>query len=60
MAQKEINVIVYKPTTVEGKLSLSQRIAQIHADTAARYISKQNWPSAQKQAMIASIRDSAR
>jgi len=50
-----INVIVYHPTTEEGKLELSKRVASVHADYVCQTIQKLNCPSWQKEALFDAV-----
>ena len=56
-----IHVIVHRPRTKEGQRELAKRVAEIHADAAARRIQALNCPEAQKKqlwdAIIKSVSD---
>ena len=50
-----VHVIVYAPKTEEGKLELSKRIAQIHADAVNRRIKELNCPTKQKLQLLDAV-----
>ena len=51
----KINVILYLPSSQDGKNELAQRIASVHADAVLHQIKKLDCPSEQKNALLDSI-----
>ena len=52
-----INVIVYYPTTEEGKKELAKRVSSVHSDVIIRHIKKLNCSNAQKKELFNKIID---
>ena len=50
-----IRVKVYAPQTQDGKIELSKRVAQIHADAVTRRIKDLNCPTYQKLQLVDAI-----
>lgn len=47
-----IDLVIYTPQTPEGKLELSRRIAEIHADVTIRRIKELNCSASQKVQLV--------
>lgn len=47
-----INIIVYYPKTEEGKKELSDKVADVHANTSFQIIKKLNCPLSQKLKLL--------
>lgn len=52
-----MNIIVYYPTTEEGKKELAKRVSSVHSDVIIRHIKKLNCSSAQKKKIFDKIID---
>lgn len=55
-----INVIVYYPTTPEGKAELVQRVTDVHVDIVNHKIRSLNCPTKQKLELIDAIIDTTK
>ena len=53
--QAHINLIVYRPTTVNSQLALAQRVADVHATTVIQRITALNCPAAQKLELLDAV-----
>ena len=53
-------LVVYYPKTEEGKRELSERVADIHAETVLQMIHKQDCPSAQKLQLVDAVVETAK
>ena len=51
----KINVILYLPSSQDGKNELAQRIASVHADAVLHQIKKMDCPSTQKTELLDAI-----
>lgn len=55
-----INVIVYYPKADEGKRTLAQRMASVHADWVCNKMKKLNCPADQKMQLYNAVMDTAK
>ena len=59
-----IHVIVHKPTSLDGKIELARRVADVHAQSVHRRIKELNCPTSQKlellDAVIATVKKRSR
>ena len=55
-----IHLIVYYPTTPEGRLELAQRVAEVHATAVQRRIKDLHCPNSQKLALLDAVIEDAR
>ena len=55
-----INIIVYYPKSTEGKKLLTQRVAQVHADSVIDKIKRLNCPSDQKTELLNAVLNTAK
>ena len=55
-----INIVVHYPQTDEGKRTLAQRMAGVHADWVCDKLKKMNCPADQKVQLLNAVVDTAK
>lgn len=55
-----VTVIIHSPQSQEGKLELSRRVAEIHADAVIHRIKSLNCPTSQKSALLEAVIQTAK
>jgi len=55
-----IQLVVYRPTSLDGKIDLAQRVADVHAHAVFQRIKNLNCPTTQKQALLDAVIQTAK